>query len=608
MRFSDLNGVNNAFTESTWVPNLQDLSIGWVRMGHDLSWQSLEPTRGQWSFAPVDAKVLQLQAAGFRLLPILCYTADWAAGPKGIFGPAQDPRDWENYVRTVVSRYIAPPYNIKFWQIWNEPTREATFWQGETNLAFIDQIYLPAARIIRELGGYAVFGGWPISNSVAELETELNYQDAWKWTDYISIHYSPTSRMRTLVTNWVGTRKVKGLWQTEIGWLKTQGIVPNLYPRILRWALVSDTDTIKLFWYASWSAGTDDGRSFMNGPFESPVVCEPHGVRLRTLARLLSGGPLQPRSDVVSSPAITFNLDEALNSIEAFSVAGRTVVVMHVYTSSVTPTFKVSLRWPQAAAPERVRRVSTTGAEQDLPFTWSGGQVNVDVPFSGLAGESAGSGLSYVTVYVAADPPPVQPLSRVGDAGDHADGQMVSLSAKTVSRAFSGFFYVQDSAEPGAPGIKVAATKSVIPGNLATVYGVLETVDGERQVRATSSGVAVEGTGLPAPCPVGLSVRSSRCAGSGGSPGTSTSGGAYNTGILARLFGRVSSVETGSFLLSDGSDAPVTVKVQGSVAIVSGDFVVVTGVLGSELQSGTPARIVRALAKDVEVCSQAEGQ
>lgn len=85
----------------------------------------------------------------------------------------QNLTDWLTYVDAVVSHYL-PHFNLTHYQVWNEPTREAGFWHGVNNSAWVTQVYLPAAQRIRARGGKVVFGGWPASNSLAELDMILN--------------------------------------------------------------------------------------------------------------------------------------------------------------------------------------------------------------------------------------------------------------------------------------------------------------------------------------------------------------------------------------------------------------------------------------------------
>ena len=153
---------------------LRKVGIGWER-------NHIEPNAGwpegpeqELSFAQYDKKVLDAKARGVTLLPILGYSAQWAApresysfdykgihyvvlvrkdskSPNGysylrigkdsrtgkevsrkevdpnILAPRREL--WDAYVERLVSRYSKPPFNIKYWQVWNEGMMESgAFW------------------------------------------------------------------------------------------------------------------------------------------------------------------------------------------------------------------------------------------------------------------------------------------------------------------------------------------------------------------------------------------------------------------------------------------------------------------------------------------------
>ena len=112
----------------------------------------------------------QAHRYGLEILPMLGYSAPWAVaeGASG-FAPPRNVADWEDFVETCVARYSRPPFNLRYFQVWNEPTLKAGFWKGETDDEFFERVYLPAARIIRRYGCKVVFSGWPCSDGVDAL-------------------------------------------------------------------------------------------------------------------------------------------------------------------------------------------------------------------------------------------------------------------------------------------------------------------------------------------------------------------------------------------------------------------------------------------------------
>ena len=175
-----------------------------------------------------------------------------------------------------------------------------------------------------------------------------------------------------------------------------------------------------------------------------------------------------------------------------------------------------------------------------------------------------------------------------------------ALTNKVVSRAFPGlgYFYIQ---EPGCgAGIRVVddvKAFTVRPGDVVSVSGKLTTVDGERAI--ISSGVTI-GAPVQSPRPLGLNNRT-LCGGdlNAFTPGASGAVGLNNVGLLVRTAGKVVSVGSGFFCLDDGAkvkDGSVTgVRITGAAGYTpqQDDMLIITGVCGLTLASGSPARVLR---------------
>ncbi|CAB3776312.1 hypothetical protein LMG28614_00189 [Paraburkholderia ultramafica] len=75
---------------------------------------------------------------GIGSLLLLGYSPRWNASVPGDSGSApNDVEAWKRYVDAVVRKYSAPPYNLRYFQIWNEAAGklsggllQATFWHG----------------------------------------------------------------------------------------------------------------------------------------------------------------------------------------------------------------------------------------------------------------------------------------------------------------------------------------------------------------------------------------------------------------------------------------------------------------------------------------------
>jgi hypothetical protein len=363
---------------------MRDLGLGWARESFPVDWNAVEPAKGQWQFAKMDAKVAEAHALGVEVLPMLGYTAKWAAGAAGGFGPARDVADWEEYVERVVARYSRPPYNLRYFQVWNEPSwTPMTFWK-RSGPEWIDTVYLPAARIIRRYGCRVVLGGWADAD-VAHLNDALAWHDAWRFTDIIDIHYSPIGVWQDIWDHWLRDGRCLGVWQTEIGFHDFPEYIPNLNPRALYWALKhgwrEDADRYKLFWFASWGAGPD-GAKCLTLPGAHGTQLSAHGTRLKALTQVLGDGQLAAFDEFTTDPPLPPALDEERPTALGFRVGPRTVIALIVDADTLKahPTVVVTLPKTDGKA----RLVSSVGESRELPAERVGDALVCRVPMGGL--------------------------------------------------------------------------------------------------------------------------------------------------------------------------------------------------------------------------------
>lgn len=108
---------------------LAGLGAGWVRR-NGLRWRDLEPTPGEayrWDAPEVQALEAQLRAAatiGLRPILVLQASPAWAIEPFTADCAPINPRDYAAFARfaaAAVRRYSAPPFNVRHWELTNEP-------------------------------------------------------------------------------------------------------------------------------------------------------------------------------------------------------------------------------------------------------------------------------------------------------------------------------------------------------------------------------------------------------------------------------------------------------------------------------------------------------
>ncbi len=112
----------NPLNESGGLNQLIQSGGGWTR--HGFRWSEIEPSPKDriWN-ASLDSDIIQTVSAGVQLIMLIENTPSWALKPGFTCGPvAQDKFPaLADFLFDLVNRYSAPPFNIHYWELWNEP-------------------------------------------------------------------------------------------------------------------------------------------------------------------------------------------------------------------------------------------------------------------------------------------------------------------------------------------------------------------------------------------------------------------------------------------------------------------------------------------------------
>jgi len=154
--------------------------MGKARIGNyrfQLSWESVEPVRGQRLWGGPDSVVERAARARVALLPLLLGSPSFAAAkPQSPpTGSAAAKAGWSQFVRDAVARYgpngvfwkqnpSVPKRPIRNWQVWNEPSFPA-YWFGQPSAAeYVDFLRLTRGALkSRDGGAKVVLAGIPES-------------------------------------------------------------------------------------------------------------------------------------------------------------------------------------------------------------------------------------------------------------------------------------------------------------------------------------------------------------------------------------------------------------------------------------------------------------
>jgi hypothetical protein len=294
--FREFSGVNGSGTSNT----LFSQALSYNRS--DFFWGSVEPTQGNWQqsvLTSLGSQILTYHAENVNYLPIFDYMNQWAADmtprqwsstdgttmntlvPSGSnmllstytlqgngtysltstytttavdishFPPAST-STWTNYVSKTATFLAAPPYNVRYFQIWNEAYYTSGFWIGSM-ADYFNKIHTPAAAAIHAAGGKVVYGGWPDVAPITELISDLDAYNAWGTIDVLDFHYLAPSTYATLraAADSRGYTNI-AIWQTETGYTGYIQFVLDEYSRLLYWGLSNhwtSTDMYKALYY-----------------------------------------------------------------------------------------------------------------------------------------------------------------------------------------------------------------------------------------------------------------------------------------------------------------------------------------------------------------------
>jgi len=116
-----------AVTDAEGLVQVVGAGSRWVRI-LAFPWDQIEPVRTTpptYNWAAVDAQsLINARAAGMETIAIVHFTPSWAQSIPGVScGPIQPSAlpAFAQFLRAAVERYSGPPYNVRYWELWNEP-------------------------------------------------------------------------------------------------------------------------------------------------------------------------------------------------------------------------------------------------------------------------------------------------------------------------------------------------------------------------------------------------------------------------------------------------------------------------------------------------------
>lgn len=321
-----------------------NIGARWNRNDYNV-WSILEPGK-PFSFDDWDREIGSALANGVTPLPLLGvnYTPPWATREEEFAFPPRSTEQVRESVEAFVARYSRPPFDLRFFEVSNEPNIGWFFRAGtpeQVHKEYIDKVLIPAAESIHKYGGKVVApsvtmewpdNSWPareqpnpksfnVAWSIKEAEKWLVYNDAWRHIDYFSLHYTKGDTEKPmwagaenmmplydyLYDTWVKPGKIQGIWNTEEGLTAVEAgnagevslepwevppygqWLPRYTVPVIHWAIEKGwdhKDQYKVFWYNIRSGGVLGPTSILASA--EPVEIGAPGRAMGVLAGLFS--------------------------------------------------------------------------------------------------------------------------------------------------------------------------------------------------------------------------------------------------------------------------------------------------------------------------------
>ena len=428
---SDLTKRAEDFAATNGAPSANTMGIRWGRA--EFYWSDLQPTPLAFNEAKLEEwkqAVLDCKSGGLTPLVLLAYTAPWAASSEPysydcqgyhydfakarmIIGddqnwtrvltktnlatgevttetktisksvePFADVNAWKAYVEKVVSALSAPPYNLKYFQIWNEAHPLSSFFNGDLEW-YIENIHKPAAEIIRKYGCYAVYGGWPDCGSLDEWFALLDKTNAWSYIDVFDTHYLASRKMEE-VYNAARARGVISpcVWQTETGFTTNTKYIASNFTRMLYWSLQHRSDKaeqFKQFYFTYWSPNDPNAFGYGTTLLSGDALSD-HGLAMKTFLEHMQGENVSRYTAISTSTGMKFDM-ATMESIQAINVDNKRIEI-NICTAKTANIAGMKIYLNGIYNVQSVTAVDAWGknAPAALSYTENSGAVTVTVP------------------------------------------------------------------------------------------------------------------------------------------------------------------------------------------------------------------------------------
>ncbi len=115
------------------LDKVQEAGLSWAR-GASVLWEIVEPVKGvyNWSvYSGLDSFLIDASQRNIQVILIVQRAPGWARKYDKACGPIKSSEldSFANFMFEVVKRYSVPPYNVRYFQVWNE--QDAPTWVSD---------------------------------------------------------------------------------------------------------------------------------------------------------------------------------------------------------------------------------------------------------------------------------------------------------------------------------------------------------------------------------------------------------------------------------------------------------------------------------------------
>ena len=125
-------GVESHKVTGTHLDRLNEAGTYWVRR-NGLLWSEVEKTEGVYDWNAVsnlEQEMINASSNGMEMILVVRSAPAWAQQLPGVFCGPIKPEKLEafgDFMYLAVQKYSQPPYNVKYWQMWNEPDADPDY-------------------------------------------------------------------------------------------------------------------------------------------------------------------------------------------------------------------------------------------------------------------------------------------------------------------------------------------------------------------------------------------------------------------------------------------------------------------------------------------------